>query len=155
MGAGSRSPARGPPASASRSRRAVRRTHALDCSVRRRGPPDRRGRPRGTLGRMTTKPDRALAPDRLRAFSQDAWDARIVPTLEEYVRIPAKSPGFDRDWQAHGHLDQAVELAASWGRQRPVEGLHVEVVRLPGRTPVLLMEVPGTGEDTVLLYGHL
>jgi acetylornithine deacetylase/succinyl-diaminopimelate desuccinylase-like protein len=29
------------------------------------------------------------------------------------------------------------------------------VVRLPGRTPVILIEVPGEGEDTVLLYGHL
>jgi acetylornithine deacetylase/succinyl-diaminopimelate desuccinylase-like protein len=104
---------------------------------------------------MTPTTARALAPDRLRAFVQDAWDSRIVPTLEQYVRIPAKSPGFDREWQAHGHLDQAVELAARWARERPVEGLRVEVVRLPGRTPVLLMEVPGTADETVLLYGHL
>ena len=104
---------------------------------------------------MSTKSDRAPVSDRLRGFSQDAWDSRIVPTLEEYVRIPAKSPGFDRDWQAHGHLDRAVDLAASWARRRPVEGLHVEVVRLPDRTPVLLIEIPGTGEGTVLLYGHL
>jgi len=98
---------------------------------------------------------RARAPDRLRAFVQDAWDTRIVPALTEYVRIPAKSPGFDREWQAHGHLDRAVELAAGWARERPVEGLQVEVVRLPGRTPVLLMEVPGDADETVLLYGHL
>jgi hypothetical protein len=71
------------------------------------------------------------------------------------VRIPAKSPGFDKEWQAHGHLDRAVELAADWARARPVEGLQVEVVRLPGRTPVLLMEVRGTSDETVLLYGHL
>ena len=43
------------------------------------------------------------------------------------MRIPAKSPGFDREWQAHGHLDRAVELAARWARERPVEGLQVEV----------------------------
>ena len=98
---------------------------------------------------------RSAAPDRLRAFVQDAWDSRIVPTLEEYVRIPAKSPGFDKEWQAHGHLDRAVELAARWARERPVEGLQVEVVRLPGRTPVVLMEIPGDADETVLLYGHL
>jgi hypothetical protein len=69
--------------------------------------------------------------------------------------MPAKSPAFDEAWQAHGHLDRAVELAAGWARQRPVEGLRVEVVRLPGRTPVLLMEVPGHADETVLLYGHL
>ena len=104
---------------------------------------------------MTPTTARAIAPDRLRAFVQDAWDSRIVPTLEEYVRIPAKSPGFDREWQAHGHLDRAVELAAGWARERPVEGLQVEVVRLPGRTPILLMEIPGTADEPVLLYGHL
>jgi acetylornithine deacetylase/succinyl-diaminopimelate desuccinylase-like protein len=100
-------------------------------------------------------PARALAPDRLGAFVRDAWDTRIVPALTEYVRIPAKSPGFDRDWQAHRHLDRAVELAAGWARERPVEGLQVEIARLPGRTPVLLMEVPGNADQTVLLYGHL
>ena len=29
------------------------------------------------------------------------------------------------------------------------------MVRLPGRTPVIFIEVPGDGDDTVLLYGHL
>jgi acetylornithine deacetylase/succinyl-diaminopimelate desuccinylase-like protein len=99
---------------------------------------------------VTTPDARAL-----RRFVQEAWDARIVPALTEYVRIPAKSPGFDREWQAHGHLDRAVALAEAWARTRPVEGLRVEVARLPGRTPVLLLEVPGSREDTVLLYGHL
>ncbi len=130
---------------------ASRRRHTLDCTVRGRAP----ALSRDTLGVMTPSTARALAPDRLLAFMQDAWDSRIVPTLEEYVRIPAKSPGFDREWQAHGHLDRAVELAARWARERPVEGLQVEVVRLPGRTPILLMEIPGTADETVLLYGHL
>ena len=31
----------------------------------------------------------------------------------------------------------------------------MEVVRLPGRTPVLLLEMPGSTDATVLLYGHL
>jgi acetylornithine deacetylase/succinyl-diaminopimelate desuccinylase-like protein len=96
-----------------------------------------------------------LAADRLRAFVEEAWSARILPALEEYVRIPAKSPGFDADWERHGHLDRAVELAAGWARGRPLEGLRVEVVRLPGRTPVLLAEVPGHTDRPVLLYGHL
>ena len=33
--------------------------------------------------------------------------------------------------------------------------MTVEIVRLPGRTPVLYFDVPGTGGRTVLLYGHL
>src|SRR5262249_60693733 len=41
-----------------------------------------------------------------------------------------------------------------WCRKRPIEGLQIEVVRLEGRTPVLLLEIPGSSDDTVLLYGH-
>ena len=32
------------------------------------------------------------------------WDDAIVPTLVEYIRIPAKSPHFDRDWKSHGFM---------------------------------------------------
>jgi acetylornithine deacetylase/succinyl-diaminopimelate desuccinylase-like protein len=87
------------------------------------------------------------------------WDSSIVPTLVDYIRIPAKSPHFDRDWAKNGHIEAAVTLAAEWCRKHPVEGMQLEVVRLPGRTPVLFIEVPATkgaeGAGTVLLYGHL
>jgi acetylornithine deacetylase/succinyl-diaminopimelate desuccinylase-like protein len=89
------------------------------------------------------------------AFVEQAWDRSIVPTLVEYIRIPNKSPMFDPRWAEHGHMDRAVELLAGWSRQRGIEGLELEVVRLPGRTPLIYMDVPGDGDDTVLLYGHL
>ena len=98
----------------------------------------------------STLPGDALLDDLSRI-----WDEAIVPELVEYIRIPNESPLFDPDWAAHGHMDRAVEHIARWCRERPIEGLTVEVVRLEGRTPVILMEVPGAGEDTVLLYGHL
>src|SRR5215212_8266031 len=82
------------------------------------------------------------------------WDEAIVPALVEYIRIPAKSPHFDRDWAKNGHIDAAVKLAADWCRKHAVAGMTLEVVRLEGRTPVLLVEVPGTAGN-VLIYGHL
>jgi acetylornithine deacetylase/succinyl-diaminopimelate desuccinylase-like protein len=87
-------------------------------------------------------------------FVQKTWDGDILPTLTEYVRIPAKSPMFDPEWKAHGHLDRAVSLIEQWSRARAIEGLRVEVVRLADRTPLIFMEVPGRGDDTVVLYGH-
>jgi len=83
------------------------------------------------------------------------WDESIVPQLVEYIRIPAKSPHFDANWEAHGHIERVIRLAEAWLRRQPVRGLAVEIVRLPGRTPVLFFDVPGTGDRTVLLYGHL
>jgi acetylornithine deacetylase/succinyl-diaminopimelate desuccinylase-like protein len=100
-------------------------------------------------------PSRTLDPEATRALVQRVWDGDILPALMEYVRVPAKSPQFDARWAEHGHLDRAVALAEGWAHRRPIEGLHADVVRLPGRTPVLLMDVPGHGEGTVLLYGHL
>ena len=83
------------------------------------------------------------------------WDDSIVPQLVEYIRIPAKSPHFDPQWEAHGHIERVIRLAEAWVRSQPVRGLAVEIVRLPGRTPVLFFDVAGVGDRTVLLYGHL
>jgi acetylornithine deacetylase/succinyl-diaminopimelate desuccinylase-like protein len=100
---------------------------------------------------MTTKLDSSRAT----ALSDRIWEEEIVPAITDYIRIPCKSPSFDREWREHGHMDRAVALIESWCRKQPLPGLTVEVVRLEGRTPVILMELPGKGDDTVLLYGHL
>jgi acetylornithine deacetylase/succinyl-diaminopimelate desuccinylase-like protein len=83
------------------------------------------------------------------------WDEAIVPALIDYIRIPAKSPYFDKDWAKHGHIDAAVKLAAQWCKKHAVPGMQLEVVRLEGRTPVLLIEIPGKAEGNILVYGHL
>jgi acetylornithine deacetylase/succinyl-diaminopimelate desuccinylase-like protein len=91
----------------------------------------------------------------LRSFVDKTWDESIVPELVEYIRIPNKSPHYDAAWQEHGYMEQAVEHIAGWCRVRQIEGLCLEVVRIEGRTPVIFMEVPGSLDGTVLLYGHL
>jgi len=88
-------------------------------------------------------------------FVSNQWDREIISRLIEYIRIPCKSPHFDARWQADGHIEAAVALAEQWCRSQPLPGLRVEVLRLPRRTPLLLFELAGTGDRTVLLYGHL
>ena len=100
-------------------------------------------------------PASRLAADALANDVARIWDDEIVPELVEYIRIPNESPLFDPDWAAHGHMDRAVAHIARWCRARPIPGLTVEIVRLEGRTPVILMEIPGATSETVLLYGHL
>ena len=94
---------------------------------------------------------------RIRKFVDQCWADEIVPTLVEYIKIPNKSPAFDPDWATHGYMDEAVALFERWARARlpSLPGSTLEVVRLPGRTPVIVIDVPGEGEDKVLLYGHL
>lgn len=86
------------------------------------------------------------------------WSAAL-PVLEDYIRIPAKSPAFDPDWQANGHLQAAVALIEDWCRTHAPEGAEVFVHELEGLTPVVVVDVAATpgieATDTVLLYGHL
>jgi acetylornithine deacetylase/succinyl-diaminopimelate desuccinylase-like protein len=102
---------------------------------------------------------------KLARFIDQCWGDAIVPTLVEYIKIPNKSPAFDPEWAAHGFMDEAVALFERWARASlpALPGASLDIIRLPGRTPLMLIEVPasgpgtipGTDSDTVLLYGHL
>ena len=87
------------------------------------------------------------------------WDEEIVPALVDYVKVPAKSPVFDGNWQAKGELAQVVQAARDWAQTQPIAGLTLEIIELPGRTPCLFFDCPAThdagGDRTVLFYGHL
>jgi len=92
---------------------------------------------------------------KLRGFVDRTWDQSIVERLTAYVRIPNKSPLFDPQWERAGHMEAAVNLMAEWCRAQPLAGARIEVRRLPGRTPLLFVDVPGELSGCVLLYGHL
>ena len=93
------------------------------------------------------------------AFIERIWEDDILPVLTDYIRIPNKSPHFDPDWEAHGHMERAVAMFEAWARKKlaTMPGAELEVVRLKGRTPLIFMEIPASGaaKGTVLLYGHL
>ncbi len=88
-------------------------------------------------------------------FVNQTWEQSIVPSLCEYIRIPNKSPSFDPQWETNGHMEKAVELMVNWCKQQNIANLQLTVHRLPGRTPLLVLEIPGQIEETILLYGHL
>jgi acetylornithine deacetylase/succinyl-diaminopimelate desuccinylase-like protein len=88
-------------------------------------------------------------------FVDQVWNDSIVAQLVEYIRIPCKSPHFDQQWREHGHMDAAVALVERWCREQSARGMRLEVLRPEGRTPLIFMEIPGDGDDCVLLYGHL
>lgn len=89
-----------------------------------------------------------------------AWDDDLVGQLSDYIEIPAKSPAFDPDWLKAGYLDTVLKRAATWIEAQKVPGLTLEVLRLPGRTPVMFFDVAATrtttpNSQTILMYGHL
>jgi acetylornithine deacetylase/succinyl-diaminopimelate desuccinylase-like protein len=98
---------------------------------------------------------RALDAQRARSLVERAFATSIVPTLTEYIRIPNQSPAFDPAWEQAGHMQRAMELIVAWCHAQSLDGMQLEVIRLPGRTPLLYIEIPGQLDDTVLLYGHM
>jgi acetylornithine deacetylase/succinyl-diaminopimelate desuccinylase-like protein len=89
------------------------------------------------------------------AFINKTWDETIIPALMKYIYIPNKSPLFDPKWKEHGYMDQAIKLAVDWCHTQNVAGLACEVIELPGRTPLIFIEIDGESPETILLYGHL
>ncbi len=86
---------------------------------------------------------------------EQRWDESIIPTLCDYIKIPNKSMAFDKDWEAHGYMAQAMQLIVNWCRAHPLEGMRLEVIKTKGRSPLLFIDIPGQSDKTVLLYGHM
>ena len=87
-------------------------------------------------------------------FVNAMWDDSIIPEIAEYIKVPNKSPHFDPDWEANGHMETAVAMLEAWCKTQPIKDMTIEVVRIEGRTPLLFIDIPGQSDDVVLLYGH-
>ena len=57
-------------------------------------------------------------------YAEDKWDHSIIPTLQEYIRIPNQSPSFD---PTNAHLDDAVNLLFAWVEKQQVPGAKAQV----------------------------
>ena len=88
----------------------------------------------------------------LAALERDALES-----LTTFATIPCLSPSFDVEWVQHGYIDRAIELLSDWALARTLADFDVEIHRLEGRTPVLVVTVAATapGDGTAVLYGHL
>jgi len=83
------------------------------------------------------------------------WDNEIVPNLVDYIKIPNKSPAFDPDWKKNGHMDKVLLLAKEWIEKHRPDNTIVHIKEAKGRTPIILLEIPGDRDGNILMYGHL
>ena len=96
-----------------------------------------------------------MKTNQLQSTINSFWDDHILPALTEYIKIPNKSPSFDPDWEKHGHMDRVLNLAVDWANENKPDGSTVTIERTPGRTPIIMIDVPGTKDGNILMYGHL
>ncbi|KAL4505955.1 hypothetical protein ABPG72_013716 [Tetrahymena utriculariae] len=84
------------------------------------------------------------------------WDHDIQPVLEEYIRIPNQSHGFDPKWNENGLLEKAANLLLEWAKKQEIKGAKYELIKDEDKSPLIYIEVDGSTDDTqtVLFYGH-
>ena len=96
-----------------------------------------------------------MTQDFIQSFCESCWDNSIIQELVEYIKLPNKSPMFDPDWEENGFMEAAVQQFNRWAKEQSIKGLEIDIVRLPKRTPLIYIEIPGQIDETILLYGHL
>ena len=52
-------------------------------------------------------------------------------------------------------MDRVLDIAADWSKTHLPENAQIHVKRSEGRTPLLLVDIPGKKHGNVLMYGHL
>ena len=52
-------------------------------------------------------------------------------------------------------MDRVLDLAVKWTEKNKPDGSVITIKKSPGRTPLLLLDIPGTKDGNILMYGHL
>jgi acetylornithine deacetylase/succinyl-diaminopimelate desuccinylase-like protein len=90
-------------------------------------------------------------------FIDNIFDKSVIPKLKEFIKIEAKSPIFDENWENNGLLLKAAKMMEEWCLGLSIDGLGTEVIKPKGKSPLLLIEIEATCDkkSTTLIYGHL
>ncbi|MCP3942117.1 MAG: M20/M25/M40 family metallo-hydrolase [Desulfobacteraceae bacterium] len=94
----------------------------------------------------------------IKDFVEKTWDESVIPQLMEYIRIPALSPGFDKNWEEAGLLLKAAKLIEKWCHSMELKNCHIRTISPENRTPLVLVEVDAflaEMSDSILFYGHI
>lgn len=90
----------------------------------------------------------------MRDWIDTYWENEAIPGLIEFGKIPNVSQEYAPNWKSEGHMAQAAAFLKQWASARAIAGARVSVIEKNEKAPVLVVEVPGSG-DTVLFYGHM
>ena len=93
----------------------------------------------------------------MKQLISDFWDQEALPSLMDFIRIPAKSTAFDCEWKEHRFLHQTCKHVATWIKKH-IPDARCEILQENDRTPCLFVAVLSKKESlndtTVAFYGH-
>ena len=52
-------------------------------------------------------------------------------------------------------MDRVLDLAVTWANEHRPQDSELIIKRTPGRTPIILIDIPGGQDGNILMYGHL
>ena len=88
-------------------------------------------------------------------FTHKFWQSEIIPQLIDYIKIPNKSPAFDPKWKHNGHMVKVLTLALNWVKKHANKNWGIHSFQHRDRTPLILIDIPGSISGNILMYGHL
>lgn len=93
----------------------------------------------------------------VKATVEQEWDKSIIAALSEYIEIPNGSPDYDPEWATNGFMEKAFDVLINWMKTQNLKGMTYDYFQDKGKTPFLVIEVPGTSPTlhSVLMYGHM
>ncbi|MEM8696118.1 MAG: peptidase dimerization domain-containing protein [Pseudomonadota bacterium] len=84
-----------------------------------------------------------------------SFDEEALPSLSEFIRIRNLSPAFDPEGEATANTHAALEHVANWAADHAPDGSAIKTLTHVEHAPLLVIDIPGTVDGTVICYGHL
>ena len=71
--------------------------------------------------------------EKVESFVDGFWDDEILPSIQEYIRVPNVSPHFQPEWEKNGHMEKALEAGEELGRK--AQARRLQAARRPAARP--------------------
>ncbi|MGP1353694.1 MAG: hypothetical protein ACTS1Z_10250 [Parasphingopyxis sp.] len=83
------------------------------------------------------------------------FDEEALPSLSQFIRIKNLSPAFDPGHDSVPNTHAALEHVSAWAADHCPDGTVITTLDAINNSPMLVIDIPGTVDGTVLCYGHL
>lgn len=83
------------------------------------------------------------------------FDETALPSLSQFIRIRNLSPAFDPGGESVPSTHAALQHVADWAADHCPEGTAINTLDTIKNSPMLVIDIPGTADGTVLCCGHI
>lgn len=93
--------------------------------------------------------------EQMEKYLKEQTEALLIPTIQEFIKIPNQSRAFDPEWQTNKLNERVCDFAIEFANKLNIENFTIEKIEEKERTPVVLAIAEMKDAPTILMYGHL